>query len=341
MSAQATASPTGIRAPSAQLSRLFAQPEVTAGIVVAVLLLVLLFGSPFFLNANNLASLQTSIGPMVLLAIGMTILFVTGTFDLSIGATMALAGLVATWLLSAGLSWQMAMLGGVGVGAVVGVFNGMLVSYVGLNPLIVTLGALYVLRGLVDLMIGGGRPQPWMYVSGPEVDPGFYAFGSLHVGAIHIILFLAIVLALGADVILRRHPVGRRFYLAGDNPDAARSLGIPVRRLQLAGFVLCGVLAAIAGMFIAARTGLASRHIGSGVELQIIIACLVGGASIAGGRGSVLGSVLGVLFITLVNNAFNLFEVAAEWQKVVVGSVLISVIVSDGWRSLRRARRGK
>lgn len=341
MSAEAVATPKTVPAQSVTLGRLLAQPEVTAGIVVAVLLLVLVFGSPFFLNANNLASLQTSIGPMVLLAIGMTVLFVTGTFDLSIGATMALAGLVATWLLSAGLPWQVAMFGGVGVGAIVGIFNGVLVSYVGLNPLIVTLGALYILRGLVDLMIGGGRPQPWMYVSGPEVDPGFYAFGSLHIGPLHIILLLAIVLALGADVILRRHPMGRRLYLAGDNPDAARSLGIPVRRLQLAGFVLCGVLAAVAGMFIAARTGLASRHIGSGVELQIIIACLVGGASIAGGRGSVLGSVLGVLFITLVNNAFNLFEVAAEWQKVVVGSVLISVVVSDGWRSLRRARRGK
>lgn len=332
-SARASIRPTKLR-------RFFAQPEVTAGIVVVVLLLVLLFGSPFFLNTNNLASLQTSIGPMVLLAIGMTILFVTGTFDLSIGATMALAGLVATWLLSAGLSWQLAMLGGVGVGATVGVFNGVLVSYVGLNPLIVTLGALYVLRGLVDLMIGGGRPQPWMYVSGPEVDPGFYAFGSLHFGPFHIILFLAAVLAIFADLILRRHKMGRRLYLAGDNPNAARSLGVPVRRFQLAGFVLCGVLAAIAGMFISSRTGLASRHIGSGVELQVIIACLIGGASIAGGRGSVLGSVLGVLFITLVNNAFNLFEVAAEWQKVVVGSVLISVVISDGWRSLRRARRG-
>lgn len=324
-----------------QLGRAFAQPEMTAGIVVIALLAILLIGSPFFLNANNLASLQTSVGPMILLAIGMTILFVRGTFDLSIGATMALSGLVATWLLSAGLSWQLAMLGGVGVGALVGVFNGVLVSYVGLNPLIVTLGALYILRGLVDLMIGGGRPQPWMYVSGPEVDPGFYAFGSLHVGPIHIILFLALVLLVCTDIVLRRHPLGRRLYFAGDNPSAARSLGIPVRRIQLTGFVICGVLASIAGMFIAARTGLASRHIGSGVELQIIIACLVGGASIAGGRGSVLGSVLGVLFIALVNNAFNLFEVAAEWQKVVVGSVLISVVVSDGWRSLRRARLGK
>ena len=317
---------------------LLAMPEATAAIVVAVLFAILAFGSPYFFDANNIASLQTSIGPAALVAVGMTILFVTGTFDLSVGATMGLAGLVAAFLLSLGVPWYGAFCGGLAVGAAVGLFNGVLVAYVGLNPLIVTLGSLYIVRGIIDLMIGGGRPQPWMYVSGQEVDQGFYTLGSVHIGPFHIILFLALLTVVVADVVLRRHPLGRSFFLAGDNPAAARSLGIPVRRLKLAGFIFAALLAAVAGMFITARTGLSSRDIGSGVELEIIIACLIGGSSIAGGRGSVAGSFLGVVFITLVNNAFNLFEVAAEWQKVVVGGVLIGVVVTDGWRSLKRIR---
>lgn len=321
-----------------RLTVLAGQPEVTAALVVALVLAILLFGSPYFLNVNNLASLQTGIGPAAIVAIGMTILFVTGTFDLSVGATMGLSGLIAAWVLSTGAPWEVAFAAGLASGAVIGLFNGVLVSIVGLNPLIVTLGAMYILRGVIDLMIGGGRPQPWMYVSGTEVDPGFYELGSLHIGPLHIVLVIALLLALVSDTIFRRHPLGRALFLAGDNPAAARSIGVPVRRLQMLGFVFCGILAALAGMFIAARTGLSSRHIGSGVELQIIIACLIGGSSIAGGKGSILGSVLGVLFITLINNAFNLFEVAAEWQKVVVGGVLVAVVVSDGWRSLRKKR---
>lgn len=328
-----------IAAPPKPARRLLAFPELTAVSVVGITLLILLFGSPFFLDVNNLDSLQTSVAPAIIVAVGMTILFVTGTFDLSVGATMGLAGLTAAYMLSAGMPMELAVLAGVGVGALVGLFNGVMVSVVGLNPLIVTLGSMYMLRGLIDLWIGGGRPQPWMYVTGTEVDPDFFAIGSLKLGGLYLVLWIALALVVVCDIGLRRAPLGRWLFFSGGNPGAARSMGIPVRRLQLAGFVLCGILAAVAGMFITARTGLSSRYAGTGVELQIIIACLIGGASIAGGRGSVAGAALGVVFITLVNNAFNLFEVAAEWQKVVVGAVLVAVVVSDGWRSLQRRRR--
>ncbi|MCP4308709.1 MAG: ABC transporter permease [bacterium] len=318
------------------IEKLANQPEFAVSVIVLLLLGLLVFGTPYFLTANNLASLQTSIGPRVLVALGMTVLFVTGTFDLSVGATMGLAGLVVAAVLSAGQPAEVAILAGLGTGFAIGLTNGILVSYIGLNPLIVTLGALFILRGIANLMIGGGRTLPWMYVSNDNVDGGFHAIGSLHLGPFHIVFVSAIVLALVFDIGFRRHALGRSLFFAGDNPDAAKSLGMPVQRIQLSAFVLCGVLSATAGMFIVARTGLASRHVGTGVELEIIIACLIGGSSIAGGKGSILGSVLGVVFVTLVNNAFNLFEVASQWQKVVVGAVLIAVIASDRWRTTRR-----
>ena len=311
------------------------RPEVTVGAIVALLLIVLLFGSPYFLSDTNIASLQTSMGPRIFVAIGMTVLFVTGTFDLSVGATMGLAGLVVAAVLSAGYPAEYAIAAGLLTGISVGVANGVMIAYIGLNPLIVTLGMLFVLRGIINLMIGGGRTQPWMYVSSENVDLGFHAIGSTYLAGIHIVFISAIVLALIVDIAFRHHSIGRSLFFAGDNPSAARSLGMPVRRIQAGAFVVCGLLAAVAGMFIVARTGLASRHLGSGVELEIIIACLIGGSTIAGGKGSVLGSVLGVAFITLVNNAFNLFEVASQWQKVVIGAVLIFVIVSDRWRTIR------
>lgn len=311
------------------------RPEVAAGAIVALLLIVLLFGSPYFLSETNIASLQTSMGPRIFVAIGMTVLFVTGTFDLSVGATMGLAGLVVAAVLSAGYPAEYAIAAGLLTGIAVGAANGVMIAYIGLNPLIVTLGMLFILRGIINLMIGSGRTQPWMYVSSENVDQGFYVIGSTYLGGIHIVFVSAIVLALIIDIGFRHHSLGRSLFFAGDNPGAARSLGMPVRRIQSGAFVVCGLLAAVAGMFIVARTGLASRHIGSGVELEIIIACLIGGSTIAGGKGSVLGSVLGVAFITLVNNAFNLFEVASQWQKVVIGAVLIFVIVSDRWRTIR------
>lgn len=311
------------------------RPEVAAGAIVAVLLAVLLIGSPYFLSETNIASLQTSMGPRIFVAIGMTILFVTGTFDLSVGATMGLAGLVVAAVLSAGYSTEYAIAAGLLTGIAVGAANGVMIAYIGLNPLIVTLGMLFILRGIINLMIGGGRTQPWMYVSNENVDPGFVAIGSTYLGGIHIVFVSAVVIAIIVDIGFRHHGIGRSLFFSGDNPDAARSLGMPVRRIQTGAFVVCGLLAAVAGMFIVSRTGLSSRHIGSGVELEIIIACLIGGSTIAGGKGSVLGSVLGVAFITLVNNAFNLFEVASQWQKVVIGAVLILVIVSDRWRTIK------
>lgn len=313
------------------------RPEVAAGAIVALLLAVLLFGSPYFLSETNIASLQTSMGPRIFVAIGMTVLFVTGAFDLSVGATMGLAGLVVAAVLSAGYPAEVAIAAGLLTGVAAGAANGVLIAYVGLNPLIVTLGMLFILRGLINLMIGGGRTEPWMYVSNANVDQGFYAIGSIHVAGIHIVFVAAMVLAVIVDIGFRHHGLGRSLFFVGDNPAAARSLGMPVRRTQFGAFVVCGLLGAVAGMFIVARTGLASRHVGSGIELEVIIACLIGGSTIAGGKGSVLGSVLGVAFITLVNNAFNLFEVASQWQKVAIGSALIFVIVSDRWRTIRNS----
>lgn len=325
--------------PKPLLQRLASLPELTALAIVLVVLLILLFGSPFFLDPNNLDSLQTSVAPAMIVAVGMTVLFVTGTFDLSVGATMGMAGLAAAYVLSLGMPFEAAVAAALGVGAAIGIFNGIMVSLVGLNPLIVTLASMYMVRGLIDVVIGGGRPKPWMYIAGTEVDGRLFALGSAKFLGIYAVLWVALVLVVIVDIGFRRAPLGRQLFFAGGNPSAARSLGIPVKRLQLCGFVLCGILAALAGLFITARSGLSSRDVGGGIELQIIIACLIGGASIAGGRGSIVGAALGVVFISLVNNAFNLFEVAAEWQKVVVGGVLIAVVVSDGWRSLRRRKR--
>lgn len=325
--------------PSSVLRRILSKssaPEVPAAIAT-LFMLGLLLTSPYFLNATNLSSLQTSMGPIVIVAIGMTCLFIIGVFDLSVGATMALAALVSAAILSTGAGPVLAIVGGLGVGAIMGAVNGALVAGLNLNPLIVTLGIYSIGRGIIDLMIGGGRTKPWMYVSG---EGGLSAIGEMFVGPLHISLVLGLVLAVVVQIGLTTNAVGRNLFFAGDNPKAARTLGIPVGRIKFAGFVFSGILAALAGILIASRTGLASRHIGTGVELEVIIACLIGGSTIVGGRGSVIGSLLGVLFITMINNAFNLFEVAPQWQKFVVGLVLVIVISVDGIRLLAKKKSG-
>lgn len=314
-------------------ARLFFRPEIKPLLLAAASVLVLCQNWSVFTDADNLASLQSAIAPAAIVAVGLTILLIAGSFDLSIGAIAGLAGVVLALTLSGGAPLAVAVTAALAAGAAVGVLNGVLVTIIGINPLIATLATTYIVRGIIETTISG------LGVGGfTALGDGLSALGTSTILGLYPMTWAAIVLAAGATVLLSGSRIGRRLYYAGGNPEAAAMLGLSVRRIRFAAFVAMGVVAALAGVFMTARVGMANRYLGIGLEMQTIIACLLGGASIAGGRGSVPGSILGVIFVALVNNAFNLFEVRAEWQNVAIGGVLVGAVVMDAYVNLLRRR---
>jgi len=310
------------------------EQETLTFTVVILLALVLAVISPAFLDPNNLASLQTAVAPNLIVALGMMTLFMIGRFDLSVGAVMGISGIASAMALDAGMPVPVAFAAGIMTGAAIGAFNGLLVAYLGINHLIVTLGVLYMTRGVIEVVMSG--QQLGGFTSFPE---GFSMLGQWGFGGLSGIFLFSLILCIGFECYMRLTLPGRKLLFLGGNPAAAEAMGIARQRTEFWCFVLSGGLAALAGVLITARIGMANRYMGDGLEMQIFIACLIGGGSIAGGKGSYVGALAGVLFVTLLTNAFNLLLVPSEWQAVVIGAVLVLVLVADGIMVLRKRGR--
>lgn len=315
------------------LTRLLQRKEAVVVLLIVAIFLVLSLGSETFLHAATFDSLQMAIAPNAIICVGMMVLLASGVFDLSVGSVMGLAGAVASILLAARVPALPSLLAGLGVGAVFGIFNGVLVEYVGVNPLIMTLGTMYIGRGLVNALMRGERRY------GVRVtNAGFLSIGQTTVGGVYLIFIVMLVIIVAAQLVMMRTRAGRNLYYIGSNPDAARLVGIKVRRVRLAGFLVCALLAALTGMLMTSYQGTSSLYMGMNLELQIIISCLIGGASIAGGQGNVVGSLLGVVFMTMVVSVFNILEIGIYWQNIVVGLILMAIVSLDALLALRRRR---
>jgi ribose transport system permease protein len=300
---------------------------------VTLITVTLLLSSQYFLDPNNLDSLQTSIAPSAIIAIGMMILLICGRFDLSVGSVMGLCGVITAIFLSLGFPVWMAILLGALSGALIGLFNGVLVEIVGINPLIVTLGTMFMGRGITEILLVGKGREGFR-----NFDPAFINLGTGKFLGIYYMFWVMIILVVIAQLYIMYATNGRRLYHIGGNEEASRQLGIRVKSIRIGAFVLCGALAAFAGILSTARYEMANRYMGEGMHMSTIISCLIAGGSIAGGQGSIIGALLGVIFMSLLNNSFNLLEVAPHWQNVVIGGILALVVVSEGYLSLRKKR---
>ncbi|WP_210529733.1 ABC transporter permease [Rubellimicrobium arenae] len=309
------------------------QESLTFGVVL-LLAVALSVVSPAFLDGNNLASLQTALAPNLIVALGMMTLFMIGRFDLSVGAVMGISGIASAMALEAGMPVPVAFLAGIATGLLIGAFNGLMVARLGINHLIVTLGVLYMTRGVIEVVMSGEKLAGFT-----SFPPAFNLLGQWEVGGLSGLFLFALLLCIGFEAFLRLTFRGRSLLFLGGNPQAAEATGIRRRSTEFWCFVLSGGLAALAGVLMTARVGMANRYMGEGLEMQIFIACLIGGGSIAGGKGSYAGALAGVLFVTLLTNAFNLLSVPSEWQAVVIGAVLVLVVVVDGIMVLRKSGR--
>jgi len=303
--------------------------DASLGLLAMLIALSLLLAivSPYFLTATNLLNIGRGIAIVGIVAVGETIVIISGGFDLSVGSTMAAAGMAAGYLVTQGIPLPIAFAVALAIGASVGLANGTIISYARINPLIATLATLAIVRGL-SYVISGGR----------ELVVSDDAFLQLGVGTFFGVPYIVILLVATFVVFAWAMPrtlFGRYAHAIGSSARAAQRAGVPVARWRIIYYVTIGILAALAGLVFVSRTGNAQPSAALGIELDVITAVILGGTSLTGGRGRLMGTFLGLLLLGVVNNGLILSGVPAFWQQVVKGGILLLAVLYD---ELRRHR---
>lgn len=290
--------------------------------------------TPAFLSAGNLANIARGFSWIAVVAFGQSLVMIIDGIDLSVGAVMALSGLVAATGMQAGWPVPAALFAGLLVGALVGWTNGILVGRTRLPPFVVTLGTMSMVRGLMVGVTGG-----W-----PARDlPGSFLFlgqGDLTLGGWHLPVPVLIMLGLAGLVELLLHGtlLGRYIYALGSSERALQFSGIFTPRLKILVYTLCGVLAAAGGLLMTARLGVAAPTAAIGYELEIIAAAVFGGTSLYGGEGSILGVLIGAAFLQVLRSGLVLLGFPAYWQPAAVGAAILVALLFDHIRRQRRLR---
>lgn len=282
--------------------------------------LILFIATPFFFTSSNLLAIALAASITALLAIGETFVIILGEIDLSVGAMLGFTSVITAMVLpDAGL--VMGLLAGLGAGAFAGLVNGLLVTKVNMPSFIATLASLSILSGLT-LYLTKGNPV------GVSSD-SFRLIGTGRILGVPVPIWILLVCAVVFGILLARSRFGRQVYATGDNFEAAHLSGMPVDRVKVAAFVISGVLAGIAGFILAARLGTAQPSAGKGLELTAIAAVIIGGTSLLGGRGAVVGTVIGALLLGTIDNGLNLLNVSPFLQDVVKGAVILFAVFID------------
>lgn len=304
-----------------------------SGVVMALVLLFLVFAltSDIFITSRNLLNITRQVSVNALIAIGMTFVIITGGIDLSVGSVIAFAGIIASsMIVEMNLPIWLAVLAGVLVGTVTGLVNGLLITFLNMPAFVTTMGTMTMLRGL-----------GYIYTQGYPIynlPKAFKLIGQGHVGSIPIPTIILAVVALIAYMILRRTVFGRHIYALGGNMEASRLMGIHVKTVQLLTYVICGTITGIAAIVSTARLGSGMPTIGTGYESDAIAASVIGGAAMAGGSGTIPGTILGALLLGVLSNGLSLLNVDSYVMQVISGAVVIVAVLIDEMRRIAANR---
>ncbi len=320
------------------LRRIIQRPETSIVLVLLTLSLVLSQSSSAFLTSDNIFNILRNNADIAIAALGVTMVILAGGIDLSIGSTMAFSGLIAAMAVSLGgtTAYQLPSFGlppaiafalGVLAGATVGLVNGLLVVRLKIVPFIATLGMLGVVRGLVVGLTSGQTVR--------NFPIEFVALGQGYIGPVPTPVIFLLILAIIVAVFLSYHVWGTYVYAIGGNETSALLTGLPVDRVKLLTYVLSGALAGVGGVLVVARLGVSAPTQALGYELFVIASAVIGGVSLSGGRGTVLGAVLGAILIGVLNNALVLLRVESYWQQAFTGSIILLSALIDRLRQRR------
>ena len=313
--------------------------ELTSGflirhIMVVVMLLIVAFfayRSARFATPDNLTNILIAAAPFALIALGQTLVILTGGIDLSVGSVMAASAMAAAWTAkNAGDSPMLPLVAAVVTGLLAGSINGLIVSKFEVPPFITTLGMLTLASGIA-YVIGNGAP-----ING--LPASFGTFANTQILGLTLPVILMIIAILSLAFVMKRTNYGLRVYAIGGNRLAAEIAGVRSRNILFSVYVLSGVLAGLSGLMLASRVITGAPNLGQGYELDAIAAVVIGGASLMGGRGTVWGTAIGLLLIQTINNGLDLLLVPAYWQNVIKGVIIVAAVGVDVWAA-RRGRR--
>jgi ribose transport system permease protein len=302
--------------------------ELTIVVAFVLISLYLAVTTPAYLTSANILSILLASSLIGLVAVGETFVIITGGIDLSVGSVVAFTGVMSGLALNAHLPVWLAVLLGVGIGAGSGAFIGFAVTALNMAPFIVSLAVLAMARGLAFIVTNGNT-----VFSFPDA---FDNIGGGNLGPFPVAGLLTLVVFVVAGLVLSRTVFGAEVYATGGNREAARLAGIPVRRTLVVCYVISGALAGLGGVVLAGRLDSAQPIAAVGLELNAIAAVVIGGASLFGGRGSVLGTLLGVLIIGLINNGLTLKNVQPFWVQFIQGAVIFGAVLIDSLNQKRR-----
>jgi ribose/xylose/arabinose/galactoside ABC-type transport system permease subunit len=311
------------------LRRIFGVPEVGIFIPLVLICIGISIKNPTFYSQKNIILLLTSMSYTGIIAIAMTYVFVAAGLDLSVGAVAGLAGIVACSVMKMGVPIWLSVLLGLFVGAVVGLTNGTVVVRLRIPSFIVTLGMMNIVRGVINIITGG--------VEVDRLPKAFDHFGEATVLRMPYSVLIMLALAVVGDFVLRKTTYGRSIYAVGGNEEVAGLAGIAVKRTKISTYILVSAAAAASGILLAARLGSATAASGIGWEMTAISAVIIGGTSMFGGVGTILGVMIGAATMSVLSNGMVLVDVNPYWQDVVFGVIMVLAVGLD---QLRRSRLG-
>jgi rhamnose transport system permease protein len=307
-----------------------------SGIVLALIVLVVFTATQNsrFLSGQSIRDILLGTAILAVLAVGQAVVIITRNIDLSVGSVLGLSAFAVGSLMrdNPGLPVIVALLAGLVVGAVCGLLNGVLVRFGQVPALVVTLGTLYAFRGVSFFWAGGQQ------INADKLPQSFLDFGTASVLGIPWLVLIALVVLVIAGIVLRSYRAGRELYAMGSSPQAAKLAGIKVGRNTSAAFLVSGALAGLAGVLFAARFGTVDAAAGTGYELNVVAAAVVGGVAVFGGSGSVWGAGLGALLLTVIGSALAVLDINQFWQQAIVGALILLAIGADRLVAVRVAK---
>jgi ribose transport system permease protein len=297
--------------------------ETTVLISILIVSVLLTISSPHFLTKDNLISTGISLSSDVIIVIGMTIVLISGGLDLSVGSIMSLSGITCGMLYLHGVNIWLACVLSIIVGILFGFINGYFIGKIGLNPFITTLAIAGMSRGLSYILTEGSP------ISLYGLPSSFINISQSKIGAIPIIIIFITVLTIICDILLRKSDFFRKVFYLGSNEKAAFLSGINIKKTKIFVYILCAVFAAFAGILSTARFTVVTPSAGIGAEMRSISAAVIGGASLSGGEGTIIGAVFGVILLNIINNGLILLNVPVYWQDFVNGAILLLAVTID------------
>ena len=301
-------------------------------VAVIVASLALSFTTDSFATSKNLYNITRNVTFTAIIALGMTLVIITGGIDLSVGSVLCLCSMVLAVVMHAGYSIEVGIAASIATALVVGAFNGFLIAYIGLPPFVVTLGMLSVARSLA--MVASGNTVVFEF--GPDNDALLALGGGAWFFGIANPVMYTIVLGLLTGFVLRWTRFGRHVFAIGGNESAATLTGVPVKVIKVAVYMISSLSAGIAGIVQTGWLGAVTTNIGAGMELQVIAAAVIGGANLAGGGGTALGAIIGAMLIEVIRNSLGLLGINAFWQGTFIGGAILFAVMFDRLAKYRR-----